>query len=131
MTAAGLDAELTTAYAEEAVLYEQGLTLAEQIALQVEKGTAADALLGRIRELLARVQLVEDRVAMAKSQWHERGYRPSGPLAAMLARVAELIHRMQSHLNGARVHAELRKQDLAPALDECIRQRQMRSAYRG
>ncbi len=129
MTAA-LDAVLTAAYTEEAELYAQALALAEQMAHEDPRGERVDALLTRVRAFLGQVETIEERLAAAKAQWQQEGQRPSGALAETLARVAGLIHRMQDYLNGARVHAELQKQELAPALDDCIRQQQMRRAYR-
>ncbi len=126
MTPAALTAELETAYTEEAALYTEALRWAEQLERREQ---AADTVLPRVAELLAQVQLIEDRLASAKSSWRDAGCRASGNLADLLERVTGMIRLLQSRLADAHREAEQQRCALSPALDDLICQQNMRRAY--
>ncbi len=129
MTPTPEEAELTTAYRQEAEHYRRALARALPLADLLARGQAADASLRGMTEALDAVALIEQHIGPAKARFHTRG-QPAGPeLQAALDEVAGLIQQLLGHGAEAEAQARARRDQLLPQITATARRRQMLDAY--
>ncbi len=120
-----VEQRLIAGYQKQGSLYESALRL-----LQERAGPASDAdRAHHLNEVLHRVASIETEFADARAIWRQSGKTPGTELRAVLERVAEQLRILGGLIESQVAELLVRKQRLAPAIDDFIRQRSMLNAY--
>ena len=126
---AELETVLRTAYAAEADLYTQALSVAQEIATALEERSGTDHSMPKLLALLDQVTGIEARIADAKALWRRNGHRPGEELQSLLVAVRERIEQLARCINRAEQEAAAHRDRLLPELDATVRSQQMQRAY--
>lgn len=99
--------QLTEAYRQEQVLYEQVLHLVEEQDGILAAGPAPGAVLAscrRVEKLMEQIAAIEDAIAPARAEWEQTRDDPGGALNAVLGAIEGMIQRItcaQEHVQRA------------------------------
>jgi septal ring factor EnvC (AmiA/AmiB activator) len=123
------EAELCTAYREQADLYRQATQLAGPLAGLVGTGQDYAERVAELMSMLEKAAQLAEQVRPVKEQWIRANGKPGTELQVVLTDVAQQIDQLTRTIAGAGEQAASRHAALAPQLDAMIRGCAMRRAY--
>jgi hypothetical protein len=123
------EALLGAAFQQQADVYAEALTLADDLLTAWEPGIDPGPPLQHISGLMAQIASSNAAFAQHRLQWQQSGRKPEPKLQSTMQSVTQLIERLADRIRALERLASTYKDQLIPELDNMVRARQMQRAY--
>jgi hypothetical protein len=123
------EALLGAAFQQQADVYAEALTLADDLLAAWQPGIDPGPVLQKIGAFMAQIASSNAAIAQQRLQWQQSGRKPEPKLQSTMQSVTQLIERLANRIRELEHRASTYKDQLIPELDNLVRARQMQRAY--